>query len=216
MRMLNIPRYIFPLFLTTCVVVCGFFWLREEVTSQIYRNKLEAMAAEYAELADRYNHAVRQSAITELEVTEENVTVLIRTIDGEIKRIPTPYDPKEEIFVDYLVGNGRIWIRRVFDDSTPPENGLVIDPVWESVDWKESGLSYGKIVYRALEPGTWSIQVSGNGALSLEPASESHPDALAASPAIRSFEEIQLSLDQEVQSIGIQDLWDYCCGLFSP
>ena len=96
----NFPRYIFPGFLTACVLVSGFFWLREEVTSQIYRNKLEAMAAEYADLADHYNHAVRQSAITELEVTTDSVAVLIRTIDGEIKRIPTPYDPRREIFVD--------------------------------------------------------------------------------------------------------------------
>lgn len=216
MIMRSVSRYILPAFLTTCVMVSGFFWLREEVTSQIYRNKLESMAAEYAELADRYNHAVRQSAITELEVTEASVAVLIRTIDGEVKRIATPYDPREEIFVDYLVGNGRIWIRRVFDDNTPPENGLVIDPVWDRVDWKDSGLSYGKVVYRALEPGTWSIQVSGNGALSLEPATSSHPDALAAAPEIRSFEEIQLALEAEVQAITFEDLWDYCCGLLSP
>ena len=39
--------------------------------------------------------------------------------------------------------------------------------------------------------------------------------ALAAAPEIRSFEEIQLSLDAEVQSITLGDLWDYCCGLFS-
>ena len=214
--MRNISRYFFPLFLTTCAVVCGFFWLREEVTSKIYRTKLEAMAAEYADLADRYNHAVRQSAITELEVTASSVTVLIRTMDGEIKRIPTPYDPTEEIYVDYLVGNGRIWIRRVFDDSTPPENGLVIDPVWESVDWKKSDLNFGKAVYRSLEPGIWSIQVSGNGALSLEPAPASRTDLLTTAPPIRSFEEIQLSLDQEVQAIGMKDLWDYCCGLLSP
>jgi hypothetical protein len=206
-------RYIFPGFLAACVVVSGFFWLREEVTSQIYRNKLESMAAEYAELADRYNHAVRQSAITELEVTVDSVAVLIRTIDGEVKRIATPFNPREEIFVDYLVGNGRIWIRRVFDDTTPPENGLVIDPVWEVVDWKNAGLSYGKIVYRALDPGIWSIQVSGNGALSLEPSTGSHPDALAAAPEIRTFEEIQLALDAEIQTITFSDIWDYCYGL---
>ena len=119
------------------------------------------------------------------------------------------------IFVDYLVGNGRIWIRRVFDDATPPENGMVIDPVWEVVDWKNAGLSYGKIVYRALEPGIWSIQVSGNGALSLEPSTGSHPDALAAAPEIRTFEEIRLALDAEVQAITFGDLWDYCCGWLS-
>ena len=92
---------------------------------------------------------------------------------------------------------------------------MVIDPVWEVVDWQDKNLSYGKIVYRSLEPGIWSIPVSGNGALSLEPALVSNVDALAAAPEIRSFEEIQLSLDAEIQSISLEDLWDYCCGLFS-
>ncbi|HSH09157.1 MAG TPA: hypothetical protein VK995_02130 [Oceanipulchritudo sp.] len=205
-----ISRYFIPTLLTACVVVCGYFWLREEVTSRIYRNKLEIMAGEYAALADQYNHAVRQSAITELEVTESSVNVLIRTFDGQIQRVETPFDPKREIFVDYLVGDGRIWIRRIFDQATPPENALVIDPVWEVVDWKRGGLNYGKIIYRSLEPGIWSIQVSGNGALTLEPVEASRADQLQASPQIRSYEEIKIQLDREVQAIGLKDLWDYC------
>jgi len=212
MRFLS--RYFIPSLLTACVVVCGYFWLREEVTSRIYRNKLETMAGEYAALADQYNRAVRQSAITELEVTETSVAVLIRTIDGQIRRIETPFNPKREVFVDYLVGDGRIWIRRVFDQATPPENALVIDPVWEAVDWKRGGLNYGKIIYRALEPGVWSIQVSGNGALTLEPVDTSRVELLQASPEIRTYEEIKLQLDQEVQSIRLKDLWNYCLSGF--
>ena len=208
--MKNVTRYFFPGLLTAAILVCGFFWLREEVTSQIYRQKLQSLASEYSALADRYNHAVRQSAITELEVTETSVSVLIRTIDGTIRRIDTPFNPKKEIFIDYIVGNGRIWIRRLFDQSTPPESGLVIDPVWQKVDWQDNGLKYGKVIYRSLSPGVWSIQVSGNGSLNLEPSATSHPDALVASPEIRSFEEIQLSIDQEVQSINWSDIWNYC------
>jgi len=205
-----LSRYFLPGLLTTLLVVCGFFWLREEVTSRIYRNKLETLAGEYAALADQYNHAVRQSALTELEVTTDSVTVLIRTIDGQIRRIPTPFDPRREIFVDYLVGNGRIWIRRIFDQATPPEKALVVDPVWEAVDWKKAGLNYGKIIYRSLQPGLWSIQVSGNGALTLEPVAETRVEQLVASPEIQTYEEIQIKLDQEVKDIRFRDLWNFC------
>ena len=208
--MIRFTRYLIPTLVTTALVLCGFFWLREEVTSSIYRNKLEAMAEEYAALADRYNQAVRESAITELEVTGDTVTVLIRTDDGAIRRIPTPFDPSREIYVDYLVGNGRIWIRRLFDQSTPPEKAMVIDPLWNVVDWRAGGLSYGKAIYRSLEPGIWSIVVSGNGSLNLERVAESRQDQLQASPAIRSYEEIKLSLDREVQAIGVKDIWAYC------
>jgi hypothetical protein len=210
--MVRYTRYFFPLLVTTALLTGGFFWLKEEVTSSIYRSKLEAMAAEYTALADRYNHAVRQSAITELEVAGDTVTVLIRTTDGRIRRIPTTLDPRHEIYVDYLVDNGRIWIRRIFDQTTPPEKALVIDPVWDVVDWDTSGLEFGKAIYRALQPGIWSIQVSGNGALSLERVAESRPEFLQASPEIRSYEEIKLSLDREVEAIGLKDIWNYCTG----
>jgi hypothetical protein len=208
--MLQMSRHILPGFLAAGLCICGFFWLREEVTTRIYQQKLEALAAEYSDLADQYNHAVRQSAITELLVTENQVTVLVRTIDGSVRQIETPFDPKQEIFVDYLVSNGRIWIRRLFDQSTPPEDGLLIEPDWDVIDWKNPDIQYGKAIYRSLQPGTWSIQVSGNGALSLEPAPESHPELLAAAPKIRTYEEIRIELNQEVESISFQDLWNFC------
>ncbi len=207
--MQSLTRFFFPGLFTACIVVCGFLWVREEVTSRIYREKLASLAGDYAALADRYNFAIRESAITELEVSEDSVTVVIRTLEGEIRRIDTPYDPNKEIFVDYLVGDGRIWIRRIFDQSTPPSEALVIDPVWEHTDWSSNDLQYGKAVYRALDPGIWSIQVNGSGALSLEPSDSSRIQMLTPSPEIKSYEEIQLNLDQEVKDIGVADLWNY-------
>ncbi len=208
-------RHVFPGLLLAGLMVCGFFWLREEVTSRIYRQKLETLAGEYAALAEQYNYAVRQSAITELEVTESSITVLIRTIDGQVRRVPTPYLPDREIFIDYLVGQGRIWIRRIFDQQTAPEDALVIDPIWEVVDWQDASLQYGKVIYRSLSPGIWSIQVSGNGSLSLEEVEASRPEALAADLQLRSFEEIRLSMDEEAKSITLQDMWRFCLSGFS-
>ncbi|MGC9451193.1 MAG: hypothetical protein ACP5I4_07060 [Oceanipulchritudo sp.] len=210
--MASFTRYLFPALITTAVLVCGFFWLREEVTTSIYRQKLEAVAEEYAALRDQYNQVVRESAITELEATEDSLSILIRTGDGQIRRIPTPFDPAREIYVDYLVGNGRIWIRRIFDQATPPEKAMVIDPLWDQIEWRTSGPQYGKAIYRSLEPGIWAISVSGNGALDLKRVAESRQELLQASPRVRSYEEIRLSLDREVESIGFADIWAYCTG----
>jgi hypothetical protein len=212
--MLHLSRAFFPAIFTAVCVMGGYFWFKETVTTRIYQDKLQALAADYAALAEHYNHAVRQSALTELEVTTDSVAVLIRTVDGAVRHIPTPFDPRREIYIDYLVGNGRIWIRRLFDDATPPGNGLLIDPVWEEVDWAGAGLSYGKAIYRALDPGIWSIQVSGSGALSLEPVKASRSGDLVAMPEVRSFEEIQLSLDPGNLRIGWTDMWEFWQNLF--
>jgi hypothetical protein len=183
-------------------------WVREEVTSRIYRDKLDQLAADYAALTNHYNDAVRRSAITELEVTEDSLNVLIRTADGQIRRIRTPYDPSREIYVDFLVGNGRIWIRRVFDDKTPPSEATLIDPVWDKVDWERPDLSYGKAIYRSLKPGLWSIQVSGSGSLSLEPVPYSLVERLKSAPEVRSYEEIKIALEEEMKRITFKDFVD--------
>ena len=200
------PRFLFPAIWTSLLLLGAFFWVREEAVSRIYREKLDSLSTDYANLARHYNHAVRQSALTELEVTPDSVDVLIRTIDGDIRRIPTPFDPQGEIYLDYLVGNGRIWMRRIFDASTPPAEGLLIDPLWNEVDWPRAGMQYGKAIYRSLEPGIWSIQVSGNGALSLLPVDRSRLQYLEANPQIRSYEEIQTEIDQEIREIGFADI----------
>jgi hypothetical protein len=204
--MLRIPRQVVPVLLSLLFVGLGFMWVREEVKSRIYREKLDQLATDYAALTVHYNEAVRQSAITELEVTEDSLNILVRTTEGIVQRIPTPYDPRREIYVDFLIGNGRIWIRRVFDDQTPPAEAIIIDPVWDIVDWESPDLSYGKAVYRSLNPGIWSIQVSGNGSLSLEPVPYSLVDRLKNSPEVRSYEEIQIAIEQEIKEITFKDL----------
>ena len=208
--MLSVLRHLLTLTLISSLLTGGYFWLHQHLTTGIYRSKLQTMAADYGALIERYNDAVRRSAITELEVTENSLTVVIRTHDGQIRRIPTPFSPDSEIFVDYLVSDGRLWIRRVFDQATPPEQAVVIDPVWETVNWRDATLRYGKIVYRELQTGTWSIQVSGNGALSLEPTTRAQPDLLNAVPVtFRGFNEVEVELDAALEEIQLTDVWRY-------
>ena len=206
------PTGLYHSVMVGAVVLLGFFLLRNQIVTSIYQDKVAALAADYTALAEQYNLAVQRTAVTELEVGADSLAVRIRTLDGEIRLIPTPFDPRHEIFVDYLVGDGRIWIRRVFDQSTPPERALVIDPLWADADWSKPGLSHGQAIYRALRPGVWSIQVSGNGALSLEPRDRSLPEQLVAKPPVRSFEEMQMELQQDVGAIGLEDIWHFCTG----
>jgi hypothetical protein len=206
--MIRIPRQAFTFIFSLLFVGLGFMWVREGVTNRIYRDKLDELAADYAALTVHYNEAVRRSAVSELEVTEDSLNILVRTTEGIIQRIPTPYDPNREIYVDFLLGNGRIWIRRVFDDQTPPSEAIVIDPVWDIVDWESPDLSYGKAVYRSLTPGLWSIQVSGNGSLSLEPVPYTLVDRLKSAPEVRSYEEIQIAIESEIKQITFKDMLD--------
>lgn len=212
--MLRLYRSLFPATLTVAIVLGGYLWMREEITSRIYREKLDALASQYSELASQYNEAVRKSAITELEVTDDAVAILIRTVDGSVRRVPTPFSPGNELYVDYIVGEGRIWIRRVFDASTPPGDATVIDPQWERVDWEATDFSYGKAIYRNLTPGIWAVEVDGSGSLSLEKIDSSRVAALQASPRIRTYEEIQIALDAEVENIGPRDVWELMLGVF--
>jgi hypothetical protein len=116
--------------------------------------------------------------------------VAIRDASGAVRTIETPFDPSREIYVDFVVLDGRLWIRRVFDDRTPPEQGVLIDPALAEIDWSEDEAAHGKATYRALGPGRWIVSVTGDGSLGLarslrtRPAS-SRPAAGARLPADR-------------------------------
>lgn len=145
----------------------------------------DALQREHEALRERYDATVRRTAVTELLVENNRLDVLIRTAEGELKRIPTIFDPRAEIYVDFVVLDGRIWIRRIFDSVTPPESGLVIDPLVESVDWDQRPEGFGKAIYRSLTPGRWVVSVTGNGSLGLTRAADSIPVDLTNRPAIR-------------------------------
>ena len=51
------------------------------------------MSEDYGELRDRYNAAVRRTAVTELVVEDGKLSVVIRTDDGEIQVLQSPFDP---------------------------------------------------------------------------------------------------------------------------
>ena len=99
----------------------GFRLLESTLAAEVYRARLAELAADNEALRRVYNEAVSRTAVSELRVEDGQLSVVIRTAEGELEVLPAPYDPASEIYVDFVVVDGRLWIRRVFDSSTPPE-----------------------------------------------------------------------------------------------
>lgn len=186
--------------------IFGYQLLRADLAKSIYRERLEAMADQYQSLQHHYNDAVRRTAVTELVVNDGRLSVRIRNAAGIIEDIPTPYDPRAEIYVDYAIVDGRLWIRRVFDALTPPSSGLVIDPERAHIDWNEPRALFGKAVYRSLDEGRWVVSVSGDGSLGLRMATDD-PTPLAAPPLLGTFEEIETDIQSQIADIRPGDIW---------
>jgi len=181
----------------------GLGYARAQVEREVYRERLAELTDRYDDLVARYNDAVRRTALTELIVGEDrSLTVGVRTAAGEIERIETPYDASREIYVDYAIIEGRVWIRRVFDDATPPSRATLIDPELAQIEWDALGeRSLGQAVYRSLEPGRWVIDVTGSGALGLRPAAANETVTLSEAPEIRRFDAIEREARAAAESV---------------
>lgn len=200
----------------------GYRFVRASVAAEVYRDRLTALAADHETLRQSYNEAVRRSAVTELVVDRGTLTVRVRTGregggGGVLREVRTPFDPSGEIYVDYAVLDGRLWIRRVFDDKTPPSEGLVIDPELASVDWSAeggSGVRVGKAVYRSLSDGRWVVSVTGQGSLGLTRVGpvETPAAELLAAPEVREYDEITGEADRAVDAIGWREVWGWVRG----
>lgn len=196
---------------TAGLVVVGLSGLaitRASVENEIYEHRLRELTASYAGLRDQYNSAVKQTAVTELVVEEGALSVAIRDGLGERVVIDTPYDPAREIYVDFAIVGGRVWIRRVFDEQTPPSAGTIIDNRYAEVDWESAGAEVGKAVYRSLSEGRWVIGVSGNGGLSLRRALPEERIELQEAPRIASFEEIEAEATDAADRVSLRDVID--------
>lgn len=188
--------------------VLGYHFVRADAAAEIYRTRLTHLAAEYEGLRETYNRAVRRSAVTELAVEGGRLAVLVVSDAGVLRRVETPYDPSGEIYVDYIVRDGRLWIRRVFDASTPPSQGVVIDPAFASVDWGGEGgdARVGKAVYRALGEGRWVVSVTGSGSLGLVKVADDARVELVPRAEVGEFGTVAAEADRDVAAIGVGEV----------
>lgn len=180
--------------------------VRSELAAGVYRSKLERLAGDYESLRATYNEAIRKTAVTELVVKDGRLCVVVRNAAGERESIDTPFDPSREIYVDYTLVDGRLLIRRVFDDRTPPALGLLIDAKLAAVDWNAPGAAHGKAVYRTLGEGRWTIHVTGNGSLALARADDGEAAALVHAPPVKDYARAVVDADATVGDIGLADV----------
>lgn len=165
----------------------GIDMVRARHETERYRQRLADLSDDYRQLRQSYNQAITRTAVTELLVDEDSVQIVVRTAEGELKRISTPFDPQSEIYVDYVVLCNRLWIRRVFDDATSPKDAVLVNPLLDDVDWDSEQALHGKAIYRRLGPGRWIITVTGDGSLGLARAEENTPADLVPPPQIYEF-----------------------------
>jgi len=184
------------------IVVVGYRLARSRVEIEIYRDRLADLSRDYEALRSIYNEAVARSAVTELLVEKGKLSVVIRTIEGVERVIETPFDPSREIYCDYVVADGRIWIRRVYDDHTPPREGLVIDESLRYVDWDDPAARYGKAIYRSLDEGRWIVTVTGGGSLGLAKAPAAAEVVLSPPAPVRDYEEMEKEIGDTVRKVG--------------
>lgn len=196
--------------LTAVVVVAaglfGYSLLRADLAADVYLDRLQALAGDYENLRGTFNEAISKTAVTELVVEEGKLFVHIRDASGKVQKLETPYDPAGEIYVDFVVVEGRLLIRRLFDESTRPADAMVIDEQLADIDWEHEGSRLGKAVYRALGEGRWVITVTANGSLDLVSAPEGESFELVAAPPVRDYEQIQEEAEHEIDEIGPGDV----------
>lgn len=193
--------------LTLLATLAGYRFVRADVEASVYRERLASLAGEYESLRSQFNDAVRRAAVTELLVKGDAMTVRVRTPAGALREIPTALDPSREVFIDYVVKDGRVLIRRLFDDRTPPERGLVVDAELIQVDWDDPGLERGQTVYRRFTEGRWVVTVSGSGAMGLRRVGEVDDIELVSAPTVREFETLDRQARDELRALSAGDVF---------
>jgi len=209
LRVFTVVRSVVLLVILGLAATIGYQFVASRLAAGVYRDRLRDLVAEHQRLRDLYNEAVRRTAVTELIVEGGKLSVAIRTADGQERIIPTPFDPTGEIYVDYALRDGRLYIRRIFDDKTAPARALVVDPEQASIDWTAPGNMYGKAVYRALAEGRWVVTVTGDGSLALTRHEQADRPQLEPAPQVKDYAQIEGEIEQQLDTIGPIDVLKY-------
>jgi hypothetical protein len=190
----------------------GYQWAKASVAQDIYRDRLAGLQADYQQLAEQYNQAITPRPVTELLVENQKICVLVRKGDGELVRVPTPFNGWEnDVYVDYVLADGRLLIRRVFEikngqDTSKP---VQVDADLVDVQWGDA-VPFGKAIYRSkMADGRWVVSVTGDGSLTLKRVGNDEPVELATQPKIEKFDPVDERADEAVERIGVGDVWQY-------
>ena len=168
----------------------GYQFLQSHFAADVYLDRLEDLQEEHTKLAGEYNKAVTRTAVTELVVAKPDLTVNVRTADGRVEAHPVQADLDYPVYVDYVLVDGRLLIRRVFDSQTRPDDGTVIDSDLINIDWNDPAVKSGQAAYRQLSDGRWIITVSGDGALALGKVDDAVQVELIRAPEVTEFDPV--------------------------
>ena len=196
-------------------VVAGYGLLRSQLTDEVLRHRLELLAADYEALHEQYDAVIARTAVTELVVSDGRLSVVVRDLSGETREIETPYDPAQEIYVDYAIVGGRLFVRRVFADDVPPKDGVLVDPALLAIDWDTAEAAHGKAAYRTLGEGRWVVTVTGGGSLGLAPAPPA-PVPLSPPPELRRFEPVESRVAERLAAVEPEEVWRALRGALGP
>ena len=90
MRGFSITKLAVSLAIITASGVAGLFGyqlLRADIAAEVYRDRLEGLAADYEALRSSFNEVVEQTAVTELLVEDGSVDIRLRSAGGELARL---------------------------------------------------------------------------------------------------------------------------------
>jgi len=208
-------RWLRAVGMVALIVLCGVaLWRhsRGDIVTDIYRQRLEELSANYQQLRGQYNEAVRKTAVTELVLEGGRLSVAIRTAAGVVETIPTHLDANQEVHVEYLVQDGKLWIRRVYTLSQPDPGGrahaavAMINPSLADPPWSSDPSLKGLSVFRKnLTPGRWVVTTTGNAALDLKKLPPGQESQLTSPPPVRDFPAMEKEIRAEAAKL---DAWD--------
>ena len=195
--------------ITAVAFVLGYNFMRSNIAADLYRDRLREAVKENEAMRQTFNEEVKKTIVTELLVQDdETVCVVFVAADNTERIVATPFKMGAEVYVDFIVRDNRLFLRRVFDENTKPKEALHIDPELQTVDWKNLSIPRGSATYAQLnKKGRWTVSVSGNGALQLTKADDNvKRQPLTITPAVKDYEVIEKEMNAKVEEIGVGDV----------
>ena len=186
---------------------------RGNIVADIYRQRLQDLSGKYQDLRQQYNQVVRKTAVTELVQEKGQLNVVIRTAEGVLETIPTGLDPTREIHVEYVIQNGRLWIRRAYSLGDPDGRGQaradmrMINPKLAELPWATDPNLQGLSVFRRdLSEGRWVVTVTGNAALGLARLKPGEPAVLSGPPVVNAYPELQREIQAQIDKLSVAEI----------
>jgi len=193
--------------------VAAYKYTKGNIAADIYRHRLRQLSDSYRGLRKQYNEVVKKTAVTELVLSGGRLSVVVRTADGVLETIPTELDANQEVHVEYVAQDGRLWIRRVYTLTDPDLAGraraevALINPSLGELPWSTDPNLQGLSVYRKeLTPGRWVVTTTGNAALALTKLPAGESSDLSGPPAVRDYGHVEEEVRTRLDELSVSDV----------